>query len=521
MLASSAKRHEKNCQKNFKNDSKVNENQEETLEADTNQENLFERFPNKITFKESNIRCRFCGCGPFTLESSAKRHEKRYCKKNIKIETNHQINQVDIDTQIKTESQNFNTENTENPTLLTSGFNLQPESFMPDLVQNQIFTPNIMDNQFEEPPQQVVQTPNNSYLMNSYGNINVPQTPHYDPYGILGSLNSLAPLPLATTQTYSQNSLNYSANTEYEENDIQTLTSTPKIPSVPTLQIFPKLASKISPEPTPKVSLEPIPTISSAPTLRMFPMPTSKISPEPTPNLSLEPIPKISSSAIAQVSPVSNPNIAPLSTNPKLTPIVEVKCKDTFAFMDTKKFVSGGIGNCIQLGEEWLTPNEFEKRSGSRAKKYLTSIKCLGHPLRFFVDNGELNSSGMKRVHKKIVPKTIQPNSLPPVPLHIQTPIKIPNIYPDTPQTEEGIEGIVIETQSTLQTMANSETMPEDLFHLEPKAKSKVINSDNQAENGSEILDEKNLRNQPKDQEECKTMSKSDASLEAMSVTTG
>ena len=31
-----------NCQKNFKNDSKVNENQEETLEADTNQENLFE-----------------------------------------------------------------------------------------------------------------------------------------------------------------------------------------------------------------------------------------------------------------------------------------------------------------------------------------------------------------------------------------------------------------------------------------------------------------------------------------------
>ena len=60
------------------------------------------------------------------------------------------------------------------------------------------------------------------------------------------------------------------------------------------------------------------------------------------------------------------------------------------ATMDTKKFVSGGKGKSIQLGEEWLTPNEFEKRSGSKSKKYVESIKCQGHPFKFFVDNGEL-----------------------------------------------------------------------------------------------------------------------------------
>ena len=42
---------------------------------------------------------------------------------------------------------------------------------MSDLMQNQIFTPNLIDNQFEEIPQHVVQPPSNSYLMNSYGNL--------------------------------------------------------------------------------------------------------------------------------------------------------------------------------------------------------------------------------------------------------------------------------------------------------------------------------------------------------------
>ena len=45
-------------------------------------------------------------------------------------------------------------------------------------------------------------------------------------------------------------------------------------------------------------------------------------------------------------------------------------------FFSFSRFASGGNGECIQLGEEWLTPNKFEIRAGSKAKKYKVSIKC-------------------------------------------------------------------------------------------------------------------------------------------------
>ena len=53
-------------------------------------------------------------------------------------------------------------------------------------------------------------------------------------------------------------------------------------------------------------------------------------------------------------------------------------------------FESGGKGKSILFESEWLTPNDFEIRVGSKAKKYLSSIKCQGKPLRYFVDSGEL-----------------------------------------------------------------------------------------------------------------------------------
>jgi hypothetical protein len=51
-----------------------------------------------------------------------------------------------------------------------------------------------------------------------------------------------------------------------------------------------------------------------------------------------------------------------------------------------------------------LTPNEFEERAGSKAKKYLSSIKCMGRPLRVYVNSGELRGSGpppQLKLHKK------------------------------------------------------------------------------------------------------------------------
>jgi hypothetical protein len=41
-----------------------------------------------------------------------------------------------------------------------------------------------------------------------------------------------------------------------------------------------------------------------------------------------------------------------------------------------------------------MTPNEYEEKAGSKAKKYLSSIKCLGRPLRAYVNSGELRGTG-------------------------------------------------------------------------------------------------------------------------------
>ena len=48
------------------------------------------------------------------------------------------------------------------------------------------------------------------------------------------------------------------------------------------------------------------------------------------------------------------------------------RCKSTTALLYACKYETGSKGKCINLGNEWLTPNEFEDRAGSKAKKYLS-----------------------------------------------------------------------------------------------------------------------------------------------------
>ena len=88
---------------------------------------------------------------------------------------------------------------------------------------------------------------------------------------------------------------------------------------------------------------------------------------------------------------VSNLETDPSKSCNNIPRIVNVSSKKLLAIMDTTKFKSGGKGKCIQLGKEWLTPNEFERRSGARARKYKCSIKCLGRPLGYFIENGRLS----------------------------------------------------------------------------------------------------------------------------------
>lgn len=74
---------------------------------------------------------------------------------------------------------------------------------------------------------------------------------------------------------------------------------------------------------------------------------------------------------------------------------MQVRCKSISALLYVNKYESGSKGKCILVGEDqWMTPNEYEEKSGSKAKKYLSSIKCLGRPLRAYVNSGELRGSG-------------------------------------------------------------------------------------------------------------------------------
>ena len=111
----------------------------------------------------------------------------------------------------------------------------------------------------------------------------------------------------------------------------------------------------------------------------------------------------------------------PSSTGSRIGNILNVRCKSTTALLYANKYESGSKGKCIQLGDEWLTPNEFEDRAGSKAKKYLSSIKCMGRPLRVYVNSGELRGSGPPPAQKQMQKKLAKAAT--PVPPGTQTPI--------------------------------------------------------------------------------------------------
>merc|ERR1719266_3001532 len=135
----------------------------------------------------------------------------------------------------------------------------------------------------------------------------------------------------------------------------------------------------------------------------------------------------------------------------KLGPVMNVRCKSTTAILYSNKYETGSKGKCIQLGDEWLTPNEFEDRAGSKAKKYLSSIKCMGRPLRVYVNSGELKGTGPPpppkaprkppQSHTNKTPTSIQPiapapppgavtqltyTMAPPTPTHISNAPSLP-----------------------------------------------------------------------------------------------
>lgn len=99
--------------------------------------------------------------------------------------------------------------------------------------------------------------------------------------------------------------------------------------------------------------------------------------------------------------------------------VMQVRCKAVNALLYVNKYESGSKGKCILVGDDWMTPNEYEEKSGSKAKKYLSSIKCLGRPLRAYVNSGELRGSGPPpspkppKINKPKPPQAIAPAPAP------------------------------------------------------------------------------------------------------------
>ena len=149
-------------------------------------------------------------------------------------------------------------------------------------------------------------------------------------------------------------------------------------------------------------------------TVYVMPPPTPQHNPfatalsPPTPPISTFTIASTTSSSTT-TSTVPRPSSL---VGPKLGSVINIRCKSTTALLYTNKYESGSKGKCIQLGDEWLTPNEFEERAGSKAKKYLSSIKCMGRPLRVYVNSGELKGSGPPPPPKGPKVNKQQPNNM-------------------------------------------------------------------------------------------------------------
>ena len=174
-------------------------------------------------------------------------------------------------------------------------------------------------------------------------------------------------------------------------------------------------------------------TYSQAPSTSMPSLPSPTLSKPPNNLASMGPPPSIKppdplqlmgnmqqpSPGLGQMSPHQATVAKTGQGQGRIGQVMQVRCKSLSALLYVSKYESGSKGKCILVGEEWMTPNEFEEKAGSKAKKYLSSIKCLGRPLRHFVNSGELRGTGPTpspkppKINKPKPPQPIAPAPAP------------------------------------------------------------------------------------------------------------
>ena len=137
--------------------------------------------------------------------------------------------------------------------------------------------------------------------------------------------------------------------------------------------------------------------------------------------------------------------------------VLDVTCRSTSAEMYTAMYKSGGQGRCIKLGQEWLTPNEFERHAGAGAsKKYLYSIKYLGQPLKNLVDSGKLIPYKPKMTAQITPPKTAQ--------ITLQRTAQI-----TIPQSQNTAQITIPQIQNTAQITPKKKGRPKKTDQITPK----------------------------------------------------
>ena len=72
--------------------------------------------------------------------------------------------------------------------------------------------------------------------------------------------------------------------------------------------------------------------------------------------------------------------------------VFDVKCKDTVGKFHLTRMSSEGKGQCIQVDDVWMTPQDFEKFSGSKAKKYKTSLSINSQPFGEFLEERNIRT---------------------------------------------------------------------------------------------------------------------------------
>lgn len=72
--------------------------------------------------------------------------------------------------------------------------------------------------------------------------------------------------------------------------------------------------------------------------------------------------------------------------------VFQVRCRNTQGKFHLSKFSCTGTNQCIQINETWMTPNDFETFSGSRAKKYKVSLSINNQPLGEFLEDRNIRT---------------------------------------------------------------------------------------------------------------------------------